>query len=296
MNLEADDYIIIESENISESVSVKKLLKLKKRGKTYYEGDDEDYEINELLGNTFGEAQARRIDILRLTKKERFDEEDRPRGYLIEIREQEMIKALNLPDKERLFNLFSNTRDNILTCDKLCEYLISACAQIQSNPKYWNEKEDPRSTQVRTILRNRGVFVSDQTLYGHAKDSDNPGEVDLMIMKDTTDPLTIVEAMNIDSVNKKYIQDHLNKLLDDYNPSGLPELFLVAYVQKAKTRFQSFWNNYLGFIDGTDAGDFSFKSINECDTHNHFLKHAVAEYSCDGAIFTVHHICMRAGD
>ena len=293
MNLEADDYIIIESKSANESVSVEKLLKLKKRGKTHYEGDDEDYEINELLGDTFGEAQVRRIDNTVLTKKEGTDNKDIPDRDLIEHVLQKMKEGLVQPDKERLF---SQAKDNILTCDKLCEYLISACAQIQSNPKYWNEKEDPRSTQVRTILRNRGVFVSDQTLYGHAKDSDNPGEVDLMIMKDTTDPLTIVEAMNIDSVNKKYIQDHLNKLLDDYNPSGLPELFLVAYVQKAKTRFQSFWNNYLGFIDGTDAGDFSFKSINECDTHNHFLKHAVAEYSCDGAIFTVHHICMRAGD
>ena len=293
MNLEADDYIIIESKNANESVSVEKLLKLKKRGKTHYEGDDEDYEINELLGDTFGEAQVRRIDKIELNKKGRIDNKDISDRNLIEHVLQKMKEGLVQPDKERLF---SHAKDNILTCDKLCEYLISACAQIQSNPKYWNEKEDPRSTQVRTILRNRGVFVSDQTLYGHATDSDNPGEVDLMIMKDAADPLTIIEAMNIDSVNKKYIQDHLNKLLDNYNPSGLPELFLVAYVQKAKTRFQSFWNNYLGFIDGTDAGDFSFKSINECDTHNHFLKHAVAEYSCDGAIFTVHHICMRAGD
>ena len=293
MNLEADDYIIIESKNANESVSVEKLLKLKKRGKTHYEGDDEDYEINELLGDTFGEAQVRRIDKIELNKKGRIDNKDISDRDLIEHVLQKMKEGLVQPDKERLF---SHARDDILTCDKLCEYLISACAQIQSNPKYWNEKEDPRSTQVRTILRNRGVFVSDQTLYGHAKDSDNPGEVDLMIMKDAADPLTIIEAMNIDSVNKKYIQDHLNKLLDDYNPSGLPELFLVAYVQKAKKSFQTFWNDYVDFITGTDAGDFRFESIDECETHNHFLKHAVAEYSCDGAIFTVHHICMRAGD
>ena len=293
MNLEADDYIIIESKNANESVSVEKLLKLKKRGKTHYEGDDEDYEINELLGDTFGEAQVRRIDKIELNKKGRIDNKDISDRDLIEHVLQKMKEGLVQPDKERLF---SHARDDILTCDKLCEYLISACAQIQSNPKYWNEKEDPRSTQVRTILRNRGVFVSDQTLYGHAKDSDNPGEVDLMIMKDAADPLTIIEAMNIDSVNKKYIQDHLNKLLDDYNPSGLPELFLVAYVQKAKKSFQTFWNDYVDFITGTDAGDFRFESIDECETHNHFLKHAVAEYSCDGAIFTVHHICMRAGN
>ena len=293
MNLEADDYIIIESKNANESVSVEKLLKLKKRGKTHYEGDDEDYEINELLGDTFGEAQVRRIDKIELNKKGRIDNKDISDRDLIEHVLQKMKEGLVQPDKERLF---SHARDDILTCDKLCEYLISACAQIQSNPKYWNEKEDPRSTQVRTILRNRGVFVSDQTLYGHAKDSDNPGEVDLMIMKDAADPLTIIEAMNIDSVNKKYIQDHLNKLLDDYNPSGLPELFLVAYVQKAKKSFQTFWNDYVDFITGTDTGDFRFESIDECETHNHFLKHAVAEYSCGGAIFKVHHICMRAGD
>ena len=293
MNLEADDYIIIESKNANESVSVEKLLKLKKRGKTHYEGDDEDYEINELLGDTFGEAQVRRIDDTVLSKKEGNADKDILGRKSTEYGLQEMMSALIEPQIERLF---SYPKDNILTCDKLCEYLISACAQIQSNPKYWNEKEDPRSTQVRTILRNRGVFVSDQTLYGHAKDSDNPGEVDLMIMKDTTDPLTIIEAMNIDSVKKEYIQEHLNKLLDDYNPSGLPELFLVAYVQKAKKSFQTFWNDYVDFITGTDTGDFRFESIDECETHNHFLKHAVAEYSCGGAIFKVHHICMRAGD
>ena len=293
MNLEADDYIIIESKNANESVSVEKLLKLKKRGKTHYEGDDEDYEINELLGDTFGEAQVNRIDDTVLSKKEENADKDIPGRKSTEYSLQEMMTVLVEPKKERLF---SHAKDDILTCDKLCEHLISACAQIQSNPKYWNEKEDPRSTQVRTILRNRGVFVSDQTLYGHAKDSDNPGEVDLMIMKDAADPLTIIEAMNIDSVNKKYIQDHLNKLLDDYNPSGLPELFLVAYVQKAKKSFQTFWNDYVDFITGTDTGDFRFESIDECETHNHFLKHAVAEYSCGGAIFKVHHICMRAGD
>ena len=293
MNLEADDYIIIESKSANESVSVEKLLKLKKRGKTQYEGDDKDFEINELLGDTFGEAQVSRIDDTVLSKKEENADKDIPGRKSTEYSLQEMMSDLIQPQIERLF---SYSKDNILTCDKLCEQLISACAQIQSDSKYWNEKEDSRSTQVRTILRNRGIFVSDQTLYGHAKDSDNPGEVDLMIMKDAADPLTIIEAMNIDSVNKKYIQDHLNKLLDDYNPSGLPELFLVAYVQKAKKSFQTFWNDYVDFITGTDAGDFRFESIDECETHNHFLKHAVAEYSCDGAIFTVHHICMRAGN
>ena len=138
MNLEADDYIIIESKNANESVSVEKLLKLKKRGKTHYEGDDEDYEINELLGDTFGEAQVRRIDDTVLSKKEGNADKDILGRKSTEYGLQEMMSALIEPQIERLF---SYPKDNILTCDKLCEYLISACAQIQSNPKYWNEKE-----------------------------------------------------------------------------------------------------------------------------------------------------------
>ena len=287
MNLEADDYIIIESDNSKEKVEVERLLSLKKRGKTHYEGYDKDYEINDLLGDTFGEAQVRRIDVKSPLIKAELDDMGILGSGVFEYGVQEMLADLIQPNEKRLFGL---------TCDQLCKCLISACSQIQSNPMYWNAKENARSTQVKTILRNSGIFVSDQTLHGHAKDSENPGEVDLMIMKNTTDPLTIIEAMNIDSVERKYIQDHLEKLLDDYNPTGLPELFLVAYVQKAKRRFQTFWESYLDYITGTNAGDFCFESIKERETNNHFIKHAVAEYSCDRAVFKVHHICMRAGD
>lgn len=294
MNLKAEDYIIIDPDNSVEKVSVEKLLKLKKRGEQYYQGDDENYEINKLLGDTFGKDQVRRIDKIEHAKEKSFDagaiSGRGPDDYFL----QEMKAVLIQPNNELLF---SPTKGNNLTCDKLCDYLISACAQIQSNPLYWNTKEDMRSTQVRDILRDRGIFVSDHTLYGHAEDSDNQGEVDLMIMKDTTDPLTIIEAMNIDSVNKEYIQRHLKKLLDDYNPTGLHELFLVAYVKKAKKNFQSFWEKYIDYITCTDAGDFGFKSKEEYETDQHFIKHAVAVYDCGGGkVFRVHHICMRAGD
>ena len=77
------------------------LLKLKKRGKTHYEGDDEDYEINELLGDTFGEAQVRRIDNTVLTKKEGTDNKDIPDRDLIEHVLQKMKEGLVQPDKER---------------------------------------------------------------------------------------------------------------------------------------------------------------------------------------------------
>jgi hypothetical protein len=150
--------------------------------------------------------------------------------------------------------------------------------------------------QLRDILRNKGLFVSDQTLYGHAPGSNNPGEIDLMVMKNNTDTLTIIEAMNLNSVSKGYILEHLVKLLDDYNPMGIEELFLVSYVQKVKGSFQDFWKSYCVYINGTDARDFKFIEMKELATDGHYIKHALAKYDCGGAIYKVHHICMRAGD
>ena len=291
MNLTAEDYILIDPLT-GEDVSIEKLLKLKRRNKKYYEGDEKDYEINSLLGETFGAEQVQRLD--QYWKREKDSDADEQ----IRILEKEsnlsaMKEALIQPEETRLF--YAASRKEI-TCEKVCEDLLSACAQIQGDPLYWYQKEDPRSRQIRTILRNRGFFVLDQTQYGHAPGGINPGEIDLMIMKDQTDPLTIIEAMNLDSVDKNYIRDHLIKLLDFYNPKGMEELFLVAYVQKAKRNFQNFWKSYLEYIKGTDAGDFKYVGTKELDTEGHYLKHVLAEYDCGGASYKVHHICMRAGD
>ena len=291
MNLTAEDYIIVDA-STGERVSVERLLNLKKRNKRFYEGDEKDYEINTLLGETFGDDQVQRLDEYR-AEQEDSENEEKKQPQEKELNLSAMKKTLIQPEENRLFYPAS---EKMMTCEVVCGALLSACAQIQGNPLYWNQKEDPRSMQVRDILRNQGLFVSDQTLYGHAPDSMNPGEIDLMVMKNNTDPLTIIEAMNLDSVSKGYISEHLVKLLDDYNPKGLEELFLVSYVQKAKRSFQNFWQSYCEYIDGTDAGDFKFVEMKELATDGHYLKHALAKYDCGGAVYKVHHICMRAGD
>jgi hypothetical protein len=77
---------------------------------------------------------------------------------------------------------------------------------------------------------------------------------------------------------------------------GIEELFLVSYVQKVKGSFQDFWKSYCVYINGTDARDFKFIEMKELATDGHYIKHALAKYDCGGAIYKVHHICMRAGD
>ena len=291
MNLAAEDYILVDPSHC-EYARIDKLLKLKRRGVDFLQGEDNNYDINLLLGETFGDEQVRRLDGYAK------GEEDYETGGPIYKPENEldistMKEVLKQPEEKRLFNSPSEKQ---ISCQMICEALLSACLQIQADPKCWEQNEDSRSIQVRTILRNRNFYVSDQTQYGNAPGGRNPGEIDLMVMKNTTDPLTIIEAMNLRSVDSSYIHDHLSKLLDDYNPNGLNELFLVAYVQKAKHNFQKFWASYLEYINGTDAKKFKFSEMEELETAGYNLKHVLAKYDCGGAVYKVHHICMWAGD
>lgn len=290
MNLKAEDFIILPSDKYIEEVSVDRLLDIKARGSRVYQGRKIDYEIDDIIGNTFGIEQVRKIENINYQKDDRnILGENATDEHLLNTMREALI-----PKSEEL--LLSSMKSVQATCDKLCTDLLLACAEIQSNILYWNANENVRSTQVRDILRNRGWIVIDQTIYGQAQGSMNPGRLDLMVMRSQTEPLTIIEAMNIDCVSTGYIFDHLKKLVDDYNPSGFKELFLVAYVKKRKKNFQSFWKSYRDYIEGTHAGDFHYHDLSEIDTGIHFLKHAVVHYDCGGALFTVHHICMRVAD
>lgn len=290
MNLKAEDFIIIDTQ---EEVSVDKLLDLIARKVTFYQGSKHDYNIKEILGDAFGSEQVRQMEMIEYQDIDEQDREVLGEKITAGSRKDAMKAALNQPYDRLLLTAVSSMTVN---CKTICSDLLSICAQIQSNPMFWNVKENLRNTQVRDLLRNRGRIVNDQTFFGHAWESLNPGELDLMIMKNSNEPLTIIEAMNIDSVNNKYIYNHLKRLLDDYNPAGFHELFLVAYVKKAKNKFQSFWRSYCQYLKETDVDNFIFINLEEKETENYFIKHALAQYDCDGAIFTVHHICMRVGE
>ena len=293
MNLIADDVIIIEEGVSVEKVRVESLLKRKQRGETHYQGDENNYLINDLLGVTFGDKQVQRMESTKYNEEDSDGNADfwkkNHNAYVLSI----MREALKQPLNERVLHLNNAAA---VTCATICEYIIAACAQIQGNSGYWNPKEDIRSIQIKDVLKNRGLNVEDHSWYGNAMNSTNPGEVDLIVLDNGNNPLTIIEAMNLDSVNTDYIFTHLKKLLDNYNPNGLPELFLIAYVKKAKHRFQSFWEKYCEYIKRTDVDRFKFRNMEECYTGKHFIKHASVIYDCNGAHFKIHHICMRSGD
>lgn len=187
---------------------------------------------------------------------------------------------------------------------KLRDDLITSCIQLQCNKAFWDATEDIRNTEIRDKLRNMGYLVNDQTFQGISAGEKQAGELDLEIRKDTRIPWTICEALRISSNSataKSSWNDHLQKLLDNYNPSGLNHLFLLTYVDCDKDHFQGIWDEYSEHIKWFDpakyerlSSSFSHIDLSSHDNPN-YIRVARCTYDRAGCPTTVCHVFVRMG-
>jgi len=120
------------------------------------------------------------------------------------------------------------------------EKLFLACVKLQRNPLFNDVSEDQRNDFIRDILETSGYQVKDQTRQGLSGTGFSTGEVDLLVQNNDL-PLCIVEALNLRSLNKNYLNLHLNKL---YNYDTLGNKFNVILSYVTIGDFGAFWNRY----------------------------------------------------
>lgn len=185
--------------------------------------------------------------------------------------------------------------------DRLRADIITACMQLQGNSKFWDATEDEWNTAVRDALRNMKYLVNDQTFQGISVGEKKAGELDLEIRKDPNIPWTICEALKIGDKGKAKWNAHLQKLLDNYNPSGLNYLFLLTYVDCDKDQFQPIFSSFSEHIKWYDPGKYerlssSFSHI-RLMAHNdpNYIRALRCTYDRAGSPTTVCHIFARMG-
>ena len=125
----------------------------------------------------------------------------------------------------------------------LLEGMISACLHLQGNPNYRGWNENGRNCVVRDSLGDKGYIVLDQTLRGTSASGKSYGELDLLIQRVANRPWVLCEALIAEGYTQKW-NEHLDKLLKEYNPHGLSTLFLLTYVDCEKTKFDDIWQKY----------------------------------------------------
>ena len=249
--------------------------------------------INKSLGLSASGSIVYRAD----GRSENFDYE-----YLIESYQHGNTDVYSREFKKNLkiVDILNRTDCGVAEKQKnLIKDIVSACQMMQSAKMYWNASEDERNTFVRDVLRAKEYYISDQTRSGKSGTGKNPGELDIEIRESADKPWTVYEALNITGfaqTSKDKWNEHLVRLLDNYNPVGYPFLFLVSYLECTKDRFKEIWLDYFEHLSTYSPPNYSLQNAEGQSDDSFYIRCAQCVYDRAGLPTTIYHICVRLGE
>lgn len=95
---------------------------------------------------------------------------------------------------------------------------------------------------------------------------------------------------------QQYLSNHLNKLLDNFNPMGIPIVFWVSYSKCKKEDFGNYWLKYCDYLKHYSNGHFSNRFICEHKQIENYLRCVEYSYQCGDSITIVYHIVVRMNE
>ena len=228
-----------------------------------YEMDDD---LKKLVSEQYGDWYIMRFTDVKSYLEEFFYDWDFEPEYLAEavqmyldrnplffamtsIEELENYTELMDGDTYRKFQIICAQRD---TKNEQLEHrqftfhadISNALLSIQKNPQYWDLDENGINDRLCDLLRMK-YHVDDQSRQGQSLSQENVGEIDFLVF-DGKEPVSIMEALKLNSLDKGYIDDHITKLLVNYDPQGFPRASLIMYVTCKD--FGRFWDNFSKYM------------------------------------------------
>ena len=180
----------------------------------------------------------------------------------------------------------------------LLNALSGVLLKLQENSDYYSAKENSCNTYVRDMLEQCGYICYDQTLRAVSGTGKSAGSLDILIRdKDNGKELCIFEAQKLNRFGKQdqvKLDDHLKRLLDNYNAGGLRNLMLISYVAWDKEKFNELVESYCEYVTSVKSAPFTTmdnKLMN--DFSDTFLRCFRVGYDCGGTIMYVYHMIVR---
>ena len=181
--------------------------------------------------------------------------------------------------------------------------LARACETMQDNEVYWAQNEDRRTTYIRDLLSQK-YFVLDQHRSGSSESGIQAGELDLDIRLEKNVEWTIFEALNIRGKGKNQLKNwdnHLWRLLNQYNAIGRPFVFHVSYMEAPKEAYNQWFQTFYSHLRQHSPKNFLLQPqfirevplASKGQMQNAFLRAVEAVYDCGGSTMTVYHYFVR---
>jgi len=192
--------------------------------------------------------------------------------------------ALPSTNKERL-------NADIESANSVLKDLLWIGEKMCSNDTYKaTSLEDSMNDYFRDMLLGKGYLeTKDQTRHGISTNEKRAGEVDLLVTKSGKE-IAIIEGLKLTSVDSTYIDEHIEKAIDNYNALGTAT-FIVAYVSSAN--FQSFWERYMNHIVKHNYEVEVKVPITEMAYPNAVTRVASAIFSRDEFDFPIYFIALK---
>lgn len=176
--------------------------------------------------------------------------------YTVSVRSHHRIAVQDILDQTDR----SETRD----LETLLETTLSGCMELQADQTFWfrgkamkelekylpKMDENARNRQLRRTLGSRFI-VKDQPQIGESASGRSPGELDLAIFIKPGIHWSIIEALNITGINSDSEgrwNEHLHRMMEHYNKSGLRNLLLVSYLNCPEEALGSVHEHYFALL------------------------------------------------
>ena len=188
---------------------------------------------------------------------------------------------------------------------RLVQDILWSCTMLQNNRIFWSASQDSRNVFIRDLLRAKGYFVADQTLVGVSRSGMRMGELDLDIRLEPGIPWTICETLTVKQAGRaglKYWEEHLDMLLTNYNPNGLPFMFLIGYVQCSRARFEAIRRLYADHMRYYEPRGIPVLSAERVQTasdiygERQYIRIFRAVYNTGDHLTSVYHILVHMED
>lgn len=184
-----------------------------------------------------------------------------------------------------------NTEEKTNKQDILIRDLYLACIKLQSNSLYKNVTEDQRNDYIRDLLETRRYQVKDQTRRGTSNSGKASGEIDIFIHENGL-PITIIEALNLSSLNTTYLDMHIDKIYK-YDTLGNNFNVILSYVNVKD--FYNFWTKYCDHIK-TYHYPYPLIEVDEnADSEYQFsdIRFIVTKHNRNGRDTFLYHMCVN---
>ena len=186
---------------------------------------------------------------------------------------------------------------------QLLSDVAAACVRMQHKKICWDASEDDRNTELRDLLWSMNYHVADQSLAGVGAGGKRAGELDLLILTEQKLPWVICEALNVKGDTSSQLtnwDNHLNKLLVNYNTVGMQDVILISYVNATVDEFPKYWTTFSEHMRWYDPPkyprrDGTYEVHTPTPEQYNCLRASRCTYDQEGMPITVHHHFLRMG-